>query len=353
MKQRSVVGKVAFPVIGVLLATLSEWQPPGSTAQVSQDSLKHFKPIIQKVVDNPQNPVTAVKVTLGKMLYNDPRLSKSGFLSCNTCHNLATYGMSNLPTDIGHKWAKGDVNSPTVLNAAFNVAQFRNGRAKDLEAQAKGPILEPVEMGMPSEEAVVERIKSIPPYRRLFAEAFPDDKEPLTYDNIARAVAAFERTLLTPSRFDKFLLGDDKALSDEEKQGMKLFVEKNCIQCHKGISVGGDFRKLGEEKPYKTTSASKGRFDVTNKPEDMYVFRVPTLRNVEMTYPYFFDGQIWNLDEAIRLVADIQQDVQLKDAEVAAIVAFLKSLTGEIPQEALVLPVLPPSTADTPKPSRD
>lgn len=328
--------------------------PRGVSGQESKEYLKHFKPITEKVVDNPQNPVTPVKIRLGKMLYHDPRLSKSGFLSCNTCHNIATFGMSNLPTDIGHKWASGDVNSPTVLNAAFNVAQFRNGRAKDLEAQAKGPILEPVEMGMPSEEAVVARIKSIPPYRKLFAEAFPNEKESLTYDNIARAIAAFERTLLTPSKFDKFLLGDGKALNDSEKGGLKVFIEKNCIECHHGIGIGGnDFHKMGEKKPYKTTNPAKGRFDVTKKPEDMMVFRVPILRNVAMTYPYFFDGQVWDLGAAIKTIADIQLDVQLTNDEVRAIAAFLRTLTGTIPREALGLPVLPPSTPQTPKPSRD
>jgi cytochrome c peroxidase len=288
------------------------------------------------------------------MLYHDPRLSKSGLISCNTCHNLASGGVDNLPTSIGHKWQMRPVNAPTVYNAAFHIAQFWDGRAKDLEEQAKGPILNPKEMAMPSEEEAVKRIASIPQYRELFAKAFPGEKEPITYDNIAKAIAAFERTLLTPSRFDKFLMGDTKALTAEEKKGLKLFIEKGCASCHNGVALGGTmFQKMGIVKPYISTSPAKGRYDVTKKPEDMYVFKVPSLRNVERTAPYFHDGQVWSLEEAVRIMADIQLGVQLKDDEVRAIVAFLKSLNGEIPKHALTLPVLPPSTEKTPKPSFD
>lgn len=338
-------------ILSILAFTVAFSSMAVAEVQVPKDYLKHFKPITQKVVDNPDNPVTPIKTKLGKMLYHDARLSKSGLFSCNTCHNLAAYGMSNLPTDIGHKWAIGPVNSGTVFNAAFYTAQFWNGRAKDLEAQAKGPILAPVEMAMPSEQAAVDRIKSIPEYRRLFSKAFPKDKEPVTYDNIAKTIGAFERTLLTPSRFDKFLLGDEKALNNEEKKGLKLFVDAGCTGCHNGIALGGDFQKLGVLKPYNSKSPSKGRYDVTKKAEDMNMFKMTTLRNVERTYPYFHDGQIWDLDEAVKIMADIQLGKALKDDEVRAITAFLRSLTGEIPKDALVMPVLPPSTKDTPKPS--
>lgn len=340
-------------ILSILVFTVISYSLADAEVKVPRDYLKHFKPITMKFVDNPDNPVTPVKVNLGKMLYHDPRLSKSGLFSCNTCHNMATYGVSNLPVDIGHKWALGPVNSGTVFNAAFYTAQFWDGRAKDLEEQAKGPILAPVEMAMPNEQAAVDRIKSIPEYRKLFAQAFPKDKEPLTYDNIAKAIAAFERTLLTPSRFDKFLLGNEKALNTEEKKGLKLFVEVGCASCHNGIALGGDFQKLGVVKPYNSQSPSKGRYDVTKKPEDMNVFKMTTLRNIERTYPYFHDGQVWDLDEAVKIMADIQLGITLKDDDVRAITAFLKSLTGEIPKDALQMPVLPPSTKDTPKPSYD
>jgi len=345
---KKVVATLLSIIIIVFLSSIANAQ-----TQLTDDYLKHFKPITMKFVDNPDNPVTPIKVELGKMLYHDPRLSKSGLFSCNTCHNIATYGMSNLPVDIGHKWALGPVNSGTVFNAAFYKAQFWDGRAKDLEEQAKGPILALEEMAMPSEQAAVDRIKSIPEYRELFSKAFPKDKDSVTYDNIAKAIAAFERTLLTPSRFDKFLLGDKKALNKQEKKGLKLFVDIGCVSCHNGIALGGDFFKMGVIKPYHSKSPSKGRYDVTKKPEDMYVFKVPTLRNIERTYPYFHDGQIWELDEAVKIMADIQLGKTLKEDEVKAILAFLRSLTGKIPKEALVLPVLPPSTKDTPKPSHD
>lgn len=340
-------------ILSILAFAIAFSSMATAEVQVPKDYLKHFKPITQKVVENPDNPVTPIKVKLGKMLYHDPRLSKSGLFSCNTCHNLATYGVSNLPTDIGHKWAIGPVNSGTVFNAAFYKAQFWDGRAKDLEEQAKGPILAPVEMAMPSEQAAVDRIKSIPEYRKLFSKAFPKDKEPLIYDNIAKAIAAFERTLLTPSRFDKFLLGDGRALNNEEKKGLKLFVDVGCAGCHNGIALGGDFQKLGVVKPYNSKSPSKGRYDVTKKPEDINMFKMTTLRNVERTYPYFHDGQVWNLDEAVKIMADIQLGKALKDDEARVITAFLRSLTGEIPNDALVMPVLPPSTKDTPKPSHE
>lgn len=321
--------------------------------KVNKEELKHFKPLTQKAIDNPENQITPIKVRLGKMLYHDPRLSKSGIMSCNTCHNLATSGASNLPTDIGHKWAIGPVNGPTAYNAALHTEQFWDGRATDLEEQAKGPILNPGEMGMPSEAAAVERIKSIPEYRELFAKAFPKEKEPLNFGNIAKAIAAFERTLLTPSRFDRFLAGDGKALNNDEKAGLKLFVETGCVACHNGIGVGGGFQKMGVVRPYNAKSPAKGRYDVTKKDEDINVFKVPTLRNVERTYPYFHDGQVSSLDEAIKIMAEIQLGRSLKDNEVNSIVAFLKSLTGEIPADALMLPVLPPSSADTSRPSNE
>jgi cytochrome c peroxidase len=337
-----------FPAILIISGSLSceKKSPEGNN-----EYLEHFKPITQKVVENPKNGLTPAKIELGKMLYHDPRLSKSGLFSCNTCHNLGSYGMSNLPTDIGHKWAIGPVNSGTVYNAAFYKAQFWDGRAKDLEEQAKGPILAPVEMGMPSEEAAVKRIISIPQYRTLFEKVFPKDKNAVTYDNIAKAIAAFERTLLTPSRFDKFLLGDRGALNSEEKSGVKLFIEKGCSSCHDGIALGGDFSKMGLVKPYRTDNPSRGRYDVTKNKDDINMFKVTTLRNIERTYPYFHDGKVWELEEAIKIMADVQIGITLTEMEVKKIKAFLISLTGKIPENALKLPVLPPSSKKTPKPS--
>ncbi|NPA41538.1 MAG: cytochrome-c peroxidase [Aquificae bacterium] len=329
-----------------------------------EEARKYFKPL-PKVAESKENPVTPEKVKLGKMLYYEPRLSKSGLISCNTCHNLATYGVDNLPTSVGHRWQIGPRNAPTTLNAALHVAQFWDGRAKDVEEQAKGPILNPIEMAMDSPEEVVKRLKSIPEYVKLFKKAFPKDKDPLTYENVAKAIAAFERTLMTPSRFDKFLQGDLNALTKEEKKGLKTFIEVGCASCHNGPALGGTmFTRFGIVEAYweetrnyvtldkPTMPMDVGKFAVTHKEEDLYVFKVPSLRNISRTYPYFHDGSVWNLEDAVQVMAKVQLGKKLTKEQVKSIVTFLKALDGEIPEDALKLPVLPPSTPNTPKPVR-
>ncbi len=329
-----------------------------------EEARKYFQPL-PKVAESKDNPVTPAKVKLGKMLYYDPRLSKSGLISCNTCHNLATYGVDNLPTSVGHRWQIGPRNAPTTLNAALHVAQFWDGRAKDVEEQAKGPILNPIEMAMDSPEEVVKRLSSIPEYVKLFREAFPGERNPLNYDNVAKAIAAFERTLMTPSRFDRFLKGDLNALTKEEKEGLKTFIEVGCASCHNGPALGGKmFTRFGIVEAYwnatreyvtldkPTMPMDVGRFAVTHKEEDLYVFKVPSLRNVTRTYPYFHDGSVWNLEDAIQVMAKVQLGKELTKDQVKKIMAFLKALEGEIPKEALEVPVLPPSTPKTPKPIR-
>lgn len=340
-------------VLAVIAASLLTFsQTAIAETAVPRELLDNFKPISTGAVPNKDNAITPERVMLGKMLFHEPRLSKSGLFSCNTCHNIAAFGVSNLPSDIGHKWTIGSINGPTVMNAAYNTAQFWNGRAKDLEEQAKGPILNPAEMGMSDEASVVKRIGSIAVYAEMFVKAFPQEKEPLTYDNVAKAIAAFERTLLTPSRFDAFLSGNEAVLTDKEKNGLKLFVETGCAACHNGIGIGGgSFQKMGVVNQYKTAHKAKGRFEVTGKNEDINVFKVPTLRNIEMTYPYFHDGSVWRLEEAVKIMAFVQLGKKLEDNEAVDIAAFLKSLTGTIPEEALKLPVLPPSGKDTSRPS--
>ena len=309
----------------------------------------YFKPLPKTIPAPKDNPTTKAKVELGKKLYYDPRLSLSGLISCNTCHNLATYGVDNLPSSLGHQFKTGGRNAPTVLNAGFHIAQFWDGRAKTLEEQAKGPILAHVEMAMPNPDFVVLKIKTIPGYLKEFKKAFPNQKDPITYDNIAKAIGAFERTLVTPSRFDKFLLGDTKSLTKKEKEGLKLFIDKGCVNCHNGVAVGGGmFVKFGIYKPYPT--ADLGKYKETKKEGDKFVFKVPSLRNIEMTYPYFHDGQVWDLKKAVKIMAETQLGKKLTDEEADKIVAFLKSLTGEIPKDALTLPVLPKSSSETPKP---
>ncbi|MCX6552755.1 MAG: c-type cytochrome [Acidobacteria bacterium] len=290
------------------------------------------------------------RITLGRMLFFEPRLSKSQKISCNSCHDLATYGVDNQPTSDGHKGQTGDRNSPSVYNAAAHFVQFWDGRAQDVEAQAKGPVLNPVEMAMPGEARVVAVLESMPEYVALFKRAFPGDKKPVTYDNMAAAIGAFERKLMTPSRWDALLKGDQNALTPEEKIGFQTFSDSGCQVCHNGALVGGSrYERLGAIKPFPR-SADTGRMKLTHDAADRAVFKVPSLRNVEKTGPYFHDGKTATLDQAIRDMADYQLGRKLTDQQVKQISDFLKALTGKIDPEYTRPPVLPKSTATTPKP---
>ncbi|MEM4409311.1 MAG: cytochrome-c peroxidase [Candidatus Caldarchaeum sp.] len=338
---------VALPILALALSV--------SSSLAKEDELLTkarllFKPL-PSVIPSPEgNPSTPQKVELGRKLFFDPRLSLSEAISCNSCHNISSYGVDNRETSLGHKAQEGSRNAPTVFNAGFHIAQFWDGRAPDLEEQAKGPILNPVEMAEQSGEQVVAKLKTIPGYRDEFKRAFPSEQDPITYDNIARAIAAFERTLVTPSRFDKFLNGDVNALSKTEREGLGLFIDKGCSSCHNGVAVGGGmFQKFGVVNPYPYQK-DLGRYEVTKNEADKYVFKVPSLRNVERTYPYFHNGKVWELKEAIKIMGKTQLGIDLTDDEANKIEAFLRSLTGEIPKDALTLPVLPPSSPDTPKP---
>ncbi|MDM8548204.1 cytochrome-c peroxidase [Candidatus Venteria ishoeyi] len=295
-----------------------------------------------------QDKVDAPKVELGKKLFFDPRLSKSGFLSCNSCHNLSTGGADNLPSSIGHKWQLGPINSPTVLNARFNLAQFWDGRAKDLKEQAGGPIANPGEMAS-THEIAVDVLSSIPAYIAEFKAVYGDKK--VNMDRVTDAIASFEETLVTPdSPFDLWLKGDDAALSEEAKAGYDLFKNKGCIACHNGTGVGGTmYQKMGTVKPY-TDTKTLGRYGVTGKDADKYFFKVPLLRNIELTAPYFHDASTWDLAEAVKMMGEYQLGLKLSDEETNKIVVFLKALTGKQPQ--ISYPVLPPSTNKTPKPDR-
>lgn len=287
------------------------------------------------------------KVELGKMLFFEPRLSKSGFISCNSCHNLSTGGVDALPTSIGHHWQEGPINSPTVLNANFMLAQFWDGRASNLKEQAAGPIANPKEMGF-THELATETIASMPAYRARFAKVYGDEK--VDIDRLTDAIAAFEKTLVTPnSPFDQYLLGKQDAISGDAKAGYQLFKDKGCVSCHNGPAVGGTmFMKMGLIKPFHTNNPAEGRKGVTGKDADKFVFKVPTLRNIELTYPYFHDGSVWTLEEAVNTMADIQLGQKLTEKETKEMVAFLNSLTGEQPQ--ISLPILPPSNKETPRP---
>jgi cytochrome c peroxidase len=311
-----------------------------------------FKPIPSMVPEVRGNPVTREKTELGRMLWFDPRLSASGILSCNSCHNLAAGGSDNIETSIGHGWQKGPRNSPTVLNSVFNVAQFWDGRAQDLRTQAKGPIQAAVEMAA-TPEHVINVLKSIPEYQNRFRTAFPGESEPVTFDNVARAIEGFEATLITPaSRFDQFLEGNAAVLNNQEKHGLKLFMETGCSGCHSGVNLGGqDYFPFGVvERPGSDIlpPEDKGRFAVTKTASDEYVFRAVPLRNVELTTPYFHSGKVWNLEQAVAIMGVAQLGKELTPQETSDIAAFLRTLTGQQPR--VELPLLPASTAQTPRP---
>jgi len=274
---------------------------------------------------------TKQMIALGEKLYFEKRLSINEKLSCNSCHMIDQNraGVDNEPTSEGAHGQRGDRNSPTTLNAGFHFAQFWDGRAKNLEEQAKGPVLNPVEMAMPEEAEVVSRLGQDKEYPKLFKAAFPSEANPITYDNFARAVAAFERTLRTHDRFDDFLKGDDKALNAQELRGLDLFLTTGCTTCHTGPTIGGNmYQKVGLIHPYANTN-DVGRIKITKEDYDAYRFKVPSLRNVALTWPYFHDGKTANLESAIKQMAYMQLDKQLPDEDIAALKAFLGSLSDK------------------------
>ena len=319
--------------IGCTLAVVA-----GSTALWAEEPIQPIAPVKE---------INLAQVELGKKLFFDPRLSKSGFISCNSCHNLSMGGTDNLKTSIGHNWQQGPINSPTVLNSSMNVAQFWDGRAADLKEQAGGPIENPGEMAS-THTLAVDVLKSIPQYVTEFKQVFGSDD--LSIDQVTQAIAEFEKTLVTPnSRFDQWLLGDKEAITTEELAGYELFKQVGCTACHNGPAVGGNsFQKMGAVETYKTDNPAEGVSAVTGKDADRFKFKVPTLRNVEMTYPFFHDGEAETLTEAVDLMGRLQLGKTFTDAENAQIVAFMKTLTGD--QPSFLIPILPPSNDNTPLP---
>jgi cytochrome c peroxidase len=313
-----------------------------------------FKPIPPKAVGVKGTPSTPALVELGKALYFDPRLSRSKLISCNTCHPLGMGGADFQETSVGHRWQKGPRNAPTVLNSVFNVAQFWDGRAEDLKEQAKGPLQAAVEMNSTPEE-VVKTLQSMSGYIALFRKAFPGQGSPITFENAARAIEAFEATLLTPdSRFDLFLKGDGSALNTGEKRGLDKFIGKGCAGCHGGINMGGTgYYKFGvQERPKaEILAGDTGRFKVTSFEKDQYFFKSPSLRNIVLTPPYFHSGKVWSLAEAVSVMSSVQTGAALSGEDGADIVAFLGSTTGTQPE--FTNPVLPAPAEETPRPKLD
>jgi cytochrome c peroxidase len=295
---------------------------------------------------------TPERVELGKMLYFEPRLSESHTISCNSCHLVGLGGVDMLETSLGHRWQKGARNAPTVLNAVFNTAQFWDGRAKDLEEQAGGPLINPIEMAT-THQHVIEQLSAIPGYVAMFQKAFPEDADPINIKNVEDAIALFEATLITPNApFDQYLRGDDTALTVEQKEGLQLFVDNGCAGCHSGINIGGDqYQPFGVvELPGAELlpPTDKGRFEVTKSVDDEYVFKVPSLRNIALTPPYFHTGKAWDLRQAVAVMGSAQLGIELIDGEIDKITAFMHALTGEQPE--VTYPILPPSVAITPRP---
>lgn len=321
-----------------ILAALAVVQPAGAAGNVRDEPIQPIEPAVVE---------DAARVALGKKLFFEPRLSMSGIISCNTCHNLSRGGTDNIKTSIGHKWSAGPVNAPTVLNSSLAVAQFWDGRALDLQEQAAGPIEAGIEMAMPHALAL-DVLQSIPGYVTEFEMVFGPGE--INMDKVTSAIAAFEETLVTPdARFDQWLRGNDDALSDQELAGYKLFKDSGCVACHNGPAAGGtSFQLMGVVEPYHTTSPAEGRSAVTGEDADRFNFKVPTLRNVEMTYPYFHDGEAATLEEAVDVMGRLQLGRRYSEGEIGNIVAFLKTLTGAQPR--LTLPILPPSSNATPRP---
>ena len=343
MRSARILASLALVVVGA---------PVQATDDLMTAAQARFKPIPSAPPVLPQNASTAAKVELGKMLYFDPRLSASHSISCNSCHNIGLGGVDVQETSIGHRWQRGGRNAPTVFNAVFNTVQFWDGRAKDLEAQAGGPVVNPVEMASPTAH-VAEQLAATPGYVVAFRSAFPSEASPVTLANVQKAIAVFEATLITPNaRFDKYLKGDENVLTTKEKSGLKLFMDKGCAACHNGINVGGGmYAPFGVvERPDASILPlnDKGRFMVTKSPADEYVFKVPTLRNIALTAPYFHSGKAWDLRQAVGVMGTSQIGAQLTAAETDTIVAFLDTLTGE--QPTITYPILPPSVALTPQP---
>ncbi|HVS76796.1 MAG TPA: cytochrome-c peroxidase [Steroidobacteraceae bacterium] len=336
----------------VIVAVLALATHVGAADELMSRAQALFKPIPLSPPALPGNPSTPAKLALGRMLYFDPRLSASHAISCNSCHNVGLGGVDAEETSIGHRWQRGGRNAPTVFNAVFSTAQFWDGRAKDLEAQAGGPVVNPIEMASPQQH-VGQQLAAIPGYVAAFKAAFPGETNSVTLANAQKAVAVFEATLITPNApFDRYLRGNASALSAQQQRGLRAFIDKGCAACHKGINVGGGmYAPFGVvEKPGAEflPPTDAGRFSVTKTATDKYVFKVPTLRNIDLTAPYFHTGRSWDLRQAVAVMGTSQLGAHLTAAEIDDIVAFLASLTGEQPK--IQYPILPPSVAETPRP---
>ena len=342
----TVAGNAASSAASAASAVVADSDASPEDQELLKRAQSIFKPLPSAEEMQKLRPFTEEQVKLGHQLWYEPRLSKGNTVSCNSCHNLATAGVDNLPTSQGHKGQFGGRNSPTALNAALLGMQFWDGRAADVEEQAGGPLVNPVEMANDSQEAAAAKIAKIPEYQELFKTAFPEDGA-VSFKNITAALGAFERTLLTPTKWDDYLKGNVNALNEQERKGVRAFMDNGCIACHSGVNLGGTtFQKFGlVEGPYwkfiEDPKHDKGRADVTKKAEDEFFFRVLGLRNVAKTYPYFHNGSVWELDKAVTIMGKAQLGKDLPKEDTDNIVAFLKTLSGNVSESARTVPELP------------
>lgn len=337
--------QLPLAVLALVLSVPAAAQP--DDAALLSQTQQLFKPLPPDAA-TADHSINLQQIALGRSLFFDPRMSLDGTVSCSRCHLPALYGTDGLPKAVGVMARANPRNAPTVLNAALEFVAHWRGDRKDVEDQAKQALVGPPSFGNPDYAAAMAKIKAIPGYKPLFDRAFPGEADPVTADNWATAIGAYERTLLTPSPFDAYLAGDINALSTGERAGLATFIATGCTACHNGVGIGGgSFQKFGVTEDYWKATGSdpvdKGRFDVTKKPEDMYVFKVPSLRNVTMTAPYFHDGSVSTLPEAVRVMARVQLGKVLTDEEAGQIVTFLGSLTGPLPMAFAEAPMLPPS----------
>lgn len=315
---------------------------PAPVDEIDPKVLKRFLPV---VAEAPSTPDTA-KVELGRTLFHEKRLSRTGEIACSTCHTLTRFGIDGQRTSTGVNGQVGARNAPSVFNAATHIAQFWDGRASDVEMQAKGPIMNPKEMAMPNERAVVGVLHGIPWYAEMFAKAYPNDRKPISLKNVGDAIGAFERGLVTKSRWDRFIHGEMGALTAQEKHGLKVFLDAGCMACHTGPQVGGNmFQKVGAVVPWPNQK-DKGRAAITKSPSDNMVFKVPSLKNIAQTAPYFHDGASANLPDAIRLMAYHQLGLKLSDDDINAISIWMRSMTGEIDPTYIAAPEMPSGGKD-------
>jgi cytochrome c peroxidase len=341
--QRNMAKTCIFFIMTVFLLTLSS-AGRGEEALLSQ--ARQIFGSLPQVIVSEKNPVTPEKVNLGKILFYETRMSVDGTVSCARCHPISLYAADGLKKSIGNNCKVNPRNAPTVFNAAGQISAHWIGNRVDVEDQAKQSVIGQPSFGMPSYEAVEKRLKEITGYTPLFQKAFPGEKDPVNVDNFSKAVGAFERKLVTPSRFDAFLKGDQTALTDPQKRGLKTFIETGCITCHSSAYVGGQmYQKFGLIEPYwkytKSETIDEGRYAVTKNEADKYVFKVPVLRNVEKTPPYFHDGSVNRLEEAISIMGKVQLGTDLTKPQTADIHAYLRSLTGEIFEDAMKVPLSP------------